>query len=256
MSFTNASSVQGPPHVEPSFSAGQRLIGTLFWPGQTFADINRKSTWIAPVLIAICITFATGVFLNYRLQINWDRFIREHLEASGNPAPSDEVVQRQASLAARITSFTPYINSLATQLISVVLAAMFAVGMMLLEAQTTFKKVFSVVVWSSCALELVATIATVGVVLISDLTDFDPTKSSVLLTSLEILLPSGTRAPLRALAASFDVFTFWFNILLVIGLAAIGGSRKITKVTTAGLVFGLWGLFVLIKIGWAAIFGL
>jgi hypothetical protein len=133
---------------------------------------------------------------------------------------------------------------------------MFAVGMMLLEAQTTFKKVFSVVVWSSCALELVATIATVGVVLISDLTDFDPTKSSVLLTSLEILLPSGTRAPLRALAASFDVFTFWFNILLVIGLAAIGGSRKITKVTTAGLVFGLWGLFVLIKIGWAAIFGL
>ena len=66
-----------------------------------------------------------------------------------------------------------------------VLAAIFVVGMMLLEAQTTFKKVFSVVAWSSCALELVATIATVGVVLISDLTDFDPTKSSVLLTSLE-----------------------------------------------------------------------
>ncbi len=256
MPFINASSVEAPPDVEPSFGAGQRLLGTLFWPGQTFADINRKPTWIAPVLIAICIAFATGVFLNYRLQINWDRFIRERLEAAGSPAPSDEAVQRQASLASRITSFAPYINGVATLLIYTALAAIFAAGMMLLEAQTTFKKVFSVVAWSSCALELVSAIATVVVVSMGDLADFDPTKSRVLLTSLEVLLPSGAPAPLRALAASFDVFTFWFNILLVMGLAAIGGTRKITKATTAGLVFGLWGLFVLIKVGWAAIFGI
>lgn len=256
MPFIDAPAVETPPDAKPSFGAAERLIGTLLWPAQTFADVNRKPTWIAPVLISICIVFATGVFLNFRLQINWDRFIRERLEASGNPAPSDEVVQRQASLASRITSFSPYINSIATPLIYVVLAAIFAVGMMLLEAQTTFRKVFSVVAWSSCGLELLSAVATIAVVSISDLTDFDPAKSSVLLTSLEILLPSGAPAPLRALAASFDVFTFWFNILLLIGLAAIGGSRKITKPVTAGLVFGLWGLFVLIKVGWAAIFGI
>ena len=177
------------------------------------------------------------------------------MEASGNPAPSEEIVQRQVSLASRITSLTPYINSIATVVIYILLAAIFAMGLMLLQAQTTFKKVLAVVAWSGCGLELMAAIATVAVLLIGDMTDFDPSKSRVLLTSLEVFVPSNTPAPVRALAASFDLFTIWFNILLVIGFAAIGGTRKITKTTTAGLVFGFWGLFVLVKVGWAAIFG-
>jgi len=237
-------------------SAGSRLFGALFWPGQTFADINQKPTWVTPIVIAIVIAFATGVFFNYRLQINWDRFIRERLEAAGNPTPSEAVVQRQVSLAVRLTSLTPYISSIVTVLICVVLAAIFAVGLMFLEAQTTFKRVLAVVAWSSCGLHLLAAIATVAVLLIGNVTDFDPAKSSVLLSSLEILAPSNAPAPVRTLAASFDLFTFWFNILLVIGFAAIGGSRKITKTKTAGLVFGLWALFVIVKVGWAAIFGI
>ena len=109
-------------------NAGSRLAGALFWPGQTFADINQTPTWITPIVIAFVIAFATGVFLNYRLQINWDRFIRERMEASGNPAPSEEIVQRQVSLASRITSLTPYINSIATVVIYILLAAIFAMG--------------------------------------------------------------------------------------------------------------------------------
>ncbi|HEV8482119.1 MAG TPA: hypothetical protein VGV87_01065, partial [Blastocatellia bacterium] len=33
----------------------QRLIGILFSPGETFVDINRKPTWLAPLLISIVI---------------------------------------------------------------------------------------------------------------------------------------------------------------------------------------------------------
>src|SRR5215208_5081385 len=215
-------------------SVGSRLVGALFSPGQTFADINQRPTWVTPIVIAIVIAFATGVFFNCRLHINWDRFVRERLEAAGNPTPSEEVVQRQVSLAARVTSLTPYISSIATVLICVVLAAIFAMGLMLLEAQTTYKEVLAVVAWSSCGLQLLVAIATVAVLLIGNVTDFDPAKPNMLLSSLAVLVPASAPAAVRTLAASFDLFTFWFNILLVIGFAAIGGSRKITKSKTAG----------------------
>jgi hypothetical protein len=48
-----------------------------------------------------------------------------------------------------------------------------------------------------------------------------------------------------------DVFTFWVLALLAIGYAA---AAKVTRKKAAILILSLWGLFVLGKAGWAAIF--
>jgi len=45
------------------------------------------------------------------------------------------------------------------------------------------------------------------------------------------------------------------SLSLWVGFAAIAGSRKITTGKTASVVFGFWVVFVLIKMGWAAVFG-
>jgi hypothetical protein len=44
-------------------------------------------------------------------------------------------------------------------------------------------------------------------------------------------------------------------VLLVIGLAIIAGSRKITTAKTAVLVFGVWAVYLIIRVGWSAAFG-
>jgi hypothetical protein len=66
-------------------------------------------------------------------------------------------------------------------------------------------------------------------------------------------LPATSAAWLRSMMGSLDLFTFWTMFLL-----AIGFSRAIPKMTT-GKAFGAilipWILWVLIKTGWAAMFG-
>lgn len=59
-------------------------------------------------------------------------------------------------------------------------------------------------------------------------------------------------AVLRALLGSLDVFWIWFLVVLTIGF------RTVTKLSTgmaASMTFLPWGLFVMIKLAWAAVFG-
>ena len=67
------------------------------------------------------------------------------------------------------------------------------------------------------------------------------------------LNPLETSKPLLALASSFDLFTIWFVVLLGIGFSQATGGK--VKVRTIFLVyFGLWMIWVLGKVGLAAIF--
>jgi hypothetical protein len=55
-----------------------------------------------------------------------------------------------------------------------------------------------------------------------------------------------------ALFSSFDIFSLWAIALLVIGFAA---AARISKGTTAGGVIGMWLVYVLGKVGLAALRG-
>lgn len=234
----------------------RRFVGTLFWPGETFADVNREPRWLAPIVVAMVVAFFSAVVWNQRIAVDWDQVIRDRYVSSGRAEPSAELVQQQAGMAKRIFSYTPIINALLTPVIYLALAAAFAVGLTLMEAQTTYKKILAVVAWSGCCVDILLAIAMTPVLLLRPPADADPsTLNSIMATSLDFFLPASTGPALKALAASFDIFTIYFLILLVIGFAHIGGSRKITKSVTAFIVFGEWVLWIAVKVGWFALFG-
>jgi hypothetical protein len=56
---------------------------------------------------------------------------------------------------------------------------------------------------------------------------------------------------LKALGTSIDVIVIWNLLVVALGCAIVS---KLKKGTTLALVFGLWILVVLIKVGWAAAF--
>jgi hypothetical protein len=56
-----------------------------------------------------------------------------------------------------------------------------------------------------------------------------------------------------ALAKSFDLFTFWTLILLAIGFAAIN-PKRLKGSKPYFIVFGVWAVFVVLRVGWAFIF--
>jgi hypothetical protein len=67
------------------------------------------------------------------------------------------------------------------------------------------------------------------------------------------LLTSDTSKWLIALAKSFDLFVFWILLLLAAGFSA-ANPKKISMGKALGVVVGLWLVFVIVRVGLAAIF--
>ena len=62
--------------------------------------------------------------------------------------------------------------------------------------------------------------------------------------------PSAAGTPLYALLASFNPFTLWTMILVALGLAGMG---KMSRGSAYVMVGGLYAVWILIQLGWAAL---
>lgn len=253
---------EAPPEEPAKLGPMSRLTGTLLSPGETFVDVNRKPTWLAPIIIAIVTVIAGSLFFSWRVKPDWDQVIRNQIkkqvERSGQTL-TEEQMQQRVNIGKTISKYIPIIGSIFTPVMFLVIAGVFALGMMFIQAKTTYKKILSVVSWSWAATALVQTIVTIAALMVKDeesLRSLDPSQPGAIVpTNVAAFLSSDTSAVIRAIASSFDIFSIWFLVLLSIGFAAIAGSRKITSGKTATIVFGFWAVVVLVKIGWAAAFG-
>ena len=255
---------QDQPRVEEQARLGPlaRLTGTLLSPSETFADVNRKPTWIAPMIIAVATVLASSFFFQWRVHPDWDSIMRNQIKKRmerSNQSLTEEQMQQQVAFSKSIAKFFPIIGAIVTPVFYVILAGIFALGLMFIQAKTTFKKILSVVAWSSAAIGIVATVVTMASLMVRDeegLRSIDPTQpAGIVPSNLAAFLPSNASAVIKSVAGSLDIFTIWILILMSIGFASIAGSRKIKTGNTATVVFGFWAVYVLLKIGWAAAFG-
>lgn len=239
-----------------------RLTGTLLSPGETFGDVNRKPTWLAPMIIAIVTVIASSLFFTWRVHPNWEEITRNQIKKrmeKSNQSITEEQLQQQVNIGKTIARFYPIIGAIFTPIVYLIVAGIFALGMMLIQAKTTFKKILSVVSWTFAAIGILGTVVMMASLMVRDeegLRNIDPTQpTGIVPTNLAVFLASDASPVIKAIAGSLDIFSIWILILLSIGFAAIAGSRKITTGKAATVVFGFWLVFVVIKVGWAAMFG-
>jgi Yip1 domain len=251
-----------PQPEEPArLNAMQRLWGTLFSPGETFQDVNRKPTIIVPIVLGIVLAVVGGAFFNWKVKPDWDRIFRAQVQKQidRGRAMTPEQIEQQVEFSKKLVPIFPVIGAVFTPIVYLLVAGIFALGMMLIQAKTTFKKILSVVAWSYTATTLVQSLVFIAVVLVQDqetLNSIDPTQGvNIVPSNAGAFLPSGSSGAVTALASSLDVFSIWYLVLLAIGLAAVAGSRKITAKKTGGLIFGIWIVYVLVKVGWRAMMG-
>src|SRR5690349_17241404 len=124
--------------AEPArLNAVQRLTGTLFSPGETFKDVNRKPTIIVPIVLGIILAVAGGLFFNWKVKPDWDRIFRAQIqrqvERSGRSMTPEEM-NEAVGRAKKIASFAPYIGLVAAPIIYLIIAGIMALGMMLIQA--------------------------------------------------------------------------------------------------------------------------
>ncbi|MGH9823099.1 MAG: hypothetical protein ACREDR_07610, partial [Blastocatellia bacterium] len=61
--------------VEAKIGPGGRLIGVLLSPTETFADINRKPTWLVPIIIVIVAFLCSLILTDLRAKPDWASLI-------------------------------------------------------------------------------------------------------------------------------------------------------------------------------------
>jgi len=248
--------------LEPAkLGALGRLTGVLFSPGETFEDINRHPTWIAPMIIWILLgILGIGCFV-WRVKPNWTAITRAQIvkraERTGQPTTGEQF-EKSVELSGTVTKYITFAFPVFFPLGALILSGMYALGMMFIQAKTTFKKIFSVVLWTFASLGAISIIVTFASLMVIDTTNLSvlpPDRwATVVPTNLAALLDP-TSPVMRALLTSIDVFAIWRLILMSIGLAAIAGSRKITSGKTASIVVGVWVLGTLFGVAMAAAFG-
>jgi len=94
----------------------RRLVGAIASPNETFKEINRKPTWIAPVIIAALTMMAGNAFYYWRVNPDWEQRvltrIEQHRETTGQVMTPDQV-QQQITFAKTMGRFfilLPVIN--------------------------------------------------------------------------------------------------------------------------------------------------
>jgi hypothetical protein len=237
--------------VQATMSFPARLAGIFVEPKETFADVVRRPDIIWP----LAVTVISGVVFTETMlaKVGMERIIRNQLEQGGQAARmSPEQLEQAVSQGAGIAGTIAHVMGVVAAPIYLLIVA--GIGLAILNsffgAQLKFKTVFSVTCYSQLV-GILGVLTGLAVILFGDVERFNaqnpmPTNIGFFLNPLE------TSKPLLALTSSFDIFTVWGLILLGIGLSEAVG-RKVKAVSIFLIYFGLWSVWILGKVGLAAL---
>jgi Yip1-like protein len=242
-------------------STVQRMIGTLFSPGETFADINRKPNWIVAALISIVIAFVVNFVVIKRLNPDWKAIGRKQVEKSLKkqgktmadlPEEQRNAIEKQLEMGTKVSVYITYLGPLALPILMAFLALLYWGGATIMGGQTTYKKVLSLTAYAfGMVVIVVQSLLAVLIVFLRNPDDVDLTKG-IAVTNPGMLMSEESSTVLTAALTRLDVFSIWFLILMAMGLPAV--CKNLKSGTATLVVFGLWLIYAIVAVALAAVF--
>ena len=239
------------PALPASIGTFGRLVGALFSPKQTFADIARRPTWIAPIVLICLISIAiTGIFGQ---RAGWRGFMEKQFakNKSFEQLPPDQQQQR-LDQAVKFAPIIGYVGAaIGTPVAAVVVAGiLLALFNVLAGAGLKFKTALGIVAHSWMP-GVVGGLVGILILFLRSPETID--LEHLVASNLGVAVSDESAKWLMTLATSIDLFTFWTIALMAIGFSA-ANPKKIKVGAAAAYIVLLWAVYVLIKVGWAAIF--
>jgi hypothetical protein len=235
-------------------SEPRRLLGTFHEPGAVFADIATNGRWWLALLIIIALS-SLSVHLMVT-HIGYDRIIQKAFDASPqiqklSPEQRATAFNSQLKMMPYIMRISPLVAPLLGTL--VIAAALLFAFKFMLDADLKYRQVLNISCYASLPPGIVSTAAMILVMFLKPPEDFDV--QAPLAFNAGAFLGDGVAKWLHSLASSFDLFTFWTIALVAVGFSAACGVKKMPFSRALIGVVGPWLLWVVAKVGWAAMFG-
>jgi hypothetical protein len=228
-----------------------RLLGIIIEPRPAFQDIAQRPRWIVPVAIMLLVGLAFSFAMSSH--IGWERIVRQQMESSGQlqNVPADQR-DRQIEMGIKMAPIFGY----AAPAVAVPVILLISAGAAMLftnlvfGAGLAFKQIFAVCSYASLV-GIIKSLELLAVMLLKDPADFDPQQGTIF--DLGFYVASSAPKWLASLAGSIDLFTIWAMLLTATGLSAASRRLSWGKGLTAAMV--PWLVWVVLKVGWAAIRG-
>ena len=238
------------PEAAAPISPIGRIIGVFTSPKQTFTSIAEKPSWVAPMLLMMILAVVVGGLLNSKM--NWAQYIRH--KAEENPRfeqlsedKKDEAVAGQVKFWA---GFSYAVGAVAIPISILIFAGIYLVAFNLMSgAGVRYGQSFAITTHAFLPAAITSVLAMI-ILPLKTYGDVDP--ENIVATSLKAYLPETAPKPLLALGGSLELFWIWCLVLIAIGFTA-ANPRKVKPGAAFGIVFGLWAIWVLAKVAWAAI---
>ena len=253
MSDAHPPQVPSPAPVAPEKPGGffQNLIDVYFSPREAFTRIVRNPSFLLPLVGYVVLVLGfTGIWMS---RMDAREFMKVQIEESGQadriPAEQREAIIEQQAKWMPIFAWVMGPVGIAVTLLAIAGALMF-IYRFFYSSEVTFRQAFAIVTWIFFAVGLVTTPLLLLVLQLKG--DWNINPQEAIQANLGLLLEKSSAAkPLWALLSSIDLFSLWMIFLLAVGFGV--ASRKPTGSAIWGVVIP-WALFVLVKVGWSAIF--
>jgi hypothetical protein len=248
--FSMATTTSPAPEAQAPINHFGRIFGALFSPKKTFAQISERPSWLAPLLLMAILGTAVGAMLNTKM--NWGDYIRHKAEESPRFAQLSEE-EKDRALAPQVKFWSNFAYGIGTVgvPISALLFALVYLGAFNLftGAGLRYGSAFGITSHAFLPTAIQSILAMV-VLPLKSYGDVDP--ESIVATNVKAFLSESAPKWLGSLGSSLDLFWIWFMVLAAIGFTA-ANPKKIKPGTAYSVVFGLWGVWVLAKVAWAAL---
>lgn len=238
----------------PVMSTPETLTGIFLEPSRTFEALRARPRFLVAAIVILVLSLVV-TFLIFN-KIDYAAFMRDQITKGPR---GDQMTPEQIDTA--VGFWTGPVGKIAIYVFPIIGTAVYVaaggalylLGAMLMGGVIRYKQAVSVWTYSSFAPAVLGSIVGVIVVLLTPAEDINPSQAGGLVrANLGVLLPHGSSPALAALLSSFDVFAFYGLFLAALGLRKVG---KMSSGAAWGVAVGLWAIFVLLKVGWAAVFG-
>lgn len=243
-----ATASASPAEPQASISPLGRIVGVIFSPKATFADIARKPSWLLPVSLLAVVGAIVAVGLNQKM--DWREYVSQQIEKSPRAASlSAEQKQKQIEMGAKFAPIGTYIFGIPAPLVVVLIVAGVMLGAynLMAGANVNYKTALAIVshafvpaMLGNLLFLLVLFLKPPGTL------DLD----NPVATNIAVFLPDGSAKWLEALAKNVDILAIWITILIAIGFAA-ANPRKLQGNKSFTIAFGVFAVYIVIRVGLA-----
>ncbi len=240
--------------AEGGLSQMERLVDVFIAPSKTFADIRRDASWWMPFLLssALGLVFAYVILNKIGIPTLVEGVIRQSAllqeRMAGSTPEQAESMRHSVEMQFKFMYVAPAIFVVIAAITSAILlgTANFVFG-----GRATYKQMLAVWFYGTLPLAVISVLTMVSVYAGMSGDSFNI--KNTLGTNVGYYLMNGsTPLWLVTLLSSVDIIAIWVAVLLTMGVSKVAGIKR---GAAAVVVFGWWGIYVLIQTGIAAFTG-